>query len=250
MDSASGTDKPEPQTGGHFETTHWSLVLQAGHVSSSGGPAALAQLCQTYWPPLYAYARRKGHGPHDAQDLTQDFFSRLLEDNFFSTADRAKGRFRSFLLTAFNNFLINEWVRGQAQKRGGGQVLIPLDMEGIEATSGAELAHHLTPERAFERRWVLALLEKVVRRLQDEYVSAGRAELFGALRGSLSGEALGKSYAEVAQRLGMSEGAVKVAVHRLRQRYRELLRAEIANTVASPDEVDDELRHLFAALGT
>ena len=234
-----------------FVTTHWSVVLAAGRASDTNRARdALARLCQTYWHPLYAYVRRLGNSPHDAQDLTQEFFARLLAKNSLSGADESRGRFRSFLLASFKHFLANEWDKARAQKRGGGQIPISIDVASAETSCGAvfEPADPASAEKLFERRWALTLLDQVLRRLRNEYVSSGRAELFEQLKPTLTEASRSVRYAEIASRLGTTEGAVKVAVHRLRQQYRELLRAEIAETVSGPDEVEDELRNLFAAL--
>jgi RNA polymerase sigma factor (sigma-70 family) len=232
-----------------FVTTHWSLVLTAGQSDSTRAHDALAKLCQTYWYPLYAYVRRRGFSPHDAEDLTQGFFAQLLQANSLANVRREKGRFRGFLLAALNHFVANEWDRARARKRGGGKAAISLDAESAESRYKLEPADTLTAERIYERRWALTLLDTVLQQLEREHELSGKMDLFGELRFCLTGERSKLPYAELANRLGMSEGAVKVAVHRLRQRYRELLRAEIAHTVASPEEVDDEIRHLFAVLG-
>jgi RNA polymerase sigma-70 factor (ECF subfamily) len=192
--------------------------------------------------------RRLGHSPHDAQDFTQEFFARLLEKNYLAAANESRGRFRSFLLASLKHFLANEWHKANAKKRGGGQIPIPIDFDAAETSCGFEPADTTTAEKIFERRWALTLLAQVLRRLREEHVSAGREKLFEQLKPTLTEASRTVRYAEIATRLGMSEGAVKVAVHRLRQRYRELLRAEIADTVAGPEEVEDELRNLFAAL--
>ena len=231
-----------------FVTTHWSVVLTAGRSDTARASDALARLCQTYWHPLYAYVRRVGHAPHDAQDLTQEFFARLLEKNYLARADESRGRFRSFLLATLKHFLANEWDKARAQKRGGGQIPIPIDIGSAETSCGFEPVDDLTAEKIYERRWALTLLAQVLRRLREEYVRAGREKLFEQLKPTLTEASRTVRYAEMAGHLGLSEGAVKVAVHRLRQRYREVLRAEIADTVASPEEVEDELRNLFAAL--
>lgn len=231
----------------YFATTHWSLVLAAGH-PTPGAHAALAKLCQIYWYPLYAYVRRQGHGPHDAQDLTQEFFARLLEQHSVAEVRREKGKFRSFLLAAMNHFLANEWDRARAQKRGGRCRLVSLDAASAEDRYRLEPVDQLTPDRIFERRWALTLLEEVLRRLGRDYAAAGKAELFAQLKSCLTGERAALPYARLAARLGLTEGAVKVAVHRLRQRYRQILRAEIAHTVACPEEIEDEIRHLFAVV--
>ncbi len=231
-----------------FVTTHWSLVVSAGDNDTPHARDALEKLCRAYWFPIYAFVRRQGHGPHDAQDLTQEFFARLLEKKYLASADPAKGRFRSFLLASLKHFLANEWDKTQAQKRGGGQFLIPIDAATAETSCGIEPADNLTAEKIFERRWALTLLEHVLRRLRAEYVRDDREKLFEQLKPTLTEVSRSVRYAEIATRLGTTEGAVKVAVHRLRQRYREVLRAEIADTVASPGEVEDEIRNLFAAL--
>ncbi len=231
-----------------FVTTHWSVVVSAGRNDTTRARDALARLCQVYWHPLYAYARRLGHSPHDAQDLTQEFFARLLGKNYLAEADESRGRFRSFLLGAFKHFLANEWDKARAQKRGGGQIPIPIDPAMSETAYGYEPADNSTADRIFERRWALTLLAEVLRRLREEHVRDGRVKLFEALKPTLTEASGTVRYAAIASTLGMSEGAVKVAVHRLRQRYREVLRAEIAETVAGPGEVEDELRNLFAAL--
>ena len=231
-----------------FLTTHWSVVLQAGRADTTRARDALARLCQTYWHPLYAYVRRLGHSPPDAQDLTQEFFARLLARNYIADADESRGRFRSFLLASLKHFLANEWDKARAQKRGGGQTPIPIDPAAAETGCHFEPADPATADKVFERRWALTLLDQVLRRLRQEYVASGREPLFEQLKPTLTEASRSVRYAEMAARLGTSEGAVKVAVHRLRQRYRDLLRAEIADTVASPAEVEDELRSLFAAL--
>jgi len=202
-------------------------------------------LCENYWFPVYAFVRRAGHSADDAQDLTQEFFARLLDKHFLADADRNKGRFRTFLLTAVKRFLANEHDRIHAKKRGGGQTI--LSLEGLEVRYCREPADRLTPERIFERQWALTLLDQVLARLQAEMTAGGKAALFDALKDHLTGsEAVG--YRVTATRLGMTEGAVKVAAHRLRLRYRELLREEIAQTVASPAEIEEEVRYLFACL--
>jgi len=231
-----------------FVTTHWSVVLTAGRSDTTRAHKALARLCETYWYPLYAYVRRRGHSPEDAQDLTQEFFARLIEGRWVENADREKGRFRSFLLSAMNHFLADEWDKARAQKRGGGVGLVPLQFDTAETRYGMNPADNLTPERCFELRWALTLLEEVLKRLQTEYAQEGKADLFAALNPCLVGERTSQPYAELAKKMGVSEGTVKSAVHRLRQRYRQLLRDEIAQTVAGPGEVEEGLRDLFAVL--
>jgi len=245
-----GTTPPGIATAPHpaFVTTHWSLVVSAGRNDTPHARDALEKLCRSYWFPIYAFVRRQGHGPHDAQDLTQEFFARLLEKKQLAGADPARGRFRSFLLASLKHFLANEWDKANAQKRGGGQVLIPIDAATAETSCGFEPADNLTADIIFERRWALTLLEHVLGRLRAEYVRDGKENLFEQLKPTLTEASRTVAYSEIATRLGTTEGAVKVAVHRLRQRYRELLRAEIADTVANPGEVDDEIRNLFTAL--
>jgi len=231
-----------------FATTRWSLVLAAAHDSRPDAQAALATLCETYWYPLYAYARRLGYKAEDAQDLTQEFFALLLEKESLRVADPERGRFRSFLLASLNHFLTAEWRRRSARKRGGGRLPLSLDVRSGESRYSQEPSHDLTPEKAYERRWALLLLEQAVSRLRAEYAASGKAALFERLAGFLSGER-GVLTQQVAGDLNMSEGAVRVAVHRLRQRYRQVLRAEVAHTVAGPQHIDEELRHLMAAVG-
>jgi RNA polymerase sigma-70 factor (ECF subfamily) len=228
-----------------FATTHWSMVVNAGGSRSPEASQSLAILCESYWFPIYVFVRRAGHSAEDAQDLTQEFFVRLLDKHFLAAADRNKGRFRTFLLTAVKRFLANEYDRVRAKKRGGGQRIVPL--EGLEARYRQEPADTLTPERIFEQQWALTLLNQVLARLQAEMTAGGKAALFHALKDHLTG-GQAVSYATTAASLGMTEGAVKVAAHRLRQRYRELLREEIAQTVASPDEIEEEIRYLFTCL--
>jgi RNA polymerase sigma-70 factor (ECF subfamily) len=238
------TTRPAPV----FATTRWSVVLTAGHGDSTAAQDALARLCRTYWYPLYAYARRRGHSPHDAQDLTQEFFARLLEGNWLAQADRQRGRFRSFLLTAMKHFLTNEWHKAHAAKRGGFQAVISLDEETAEARYRLEPMETSTPETLFERGWALALLDDVLARLEREYGRDGKQEWLEAMRPALT---LGRGsirYDTIAAKLGINETAARVAVHRLRQRYRRLIQSEVANTVATPEESDEEMRHLFRVL--
>jgi RNA polymerase sigma factor (sigma-70 family) len=239
---------PDAPRGPVFVTTHWSLVLSARDPGAPQSAAALEKLCRAYWPPIYAFVRRQGHKPEDAQDLTQEFFARLLEKNFLVQVNQARGRFRSFLLASLKHFLANEWNKAKAQKRGGGKIFVPIDLANTETSFGFEPADNLTAEKIFERRWALTLLDHVLRRLREEHVRDGKEKLFEQLKPTLTEDSRNVRYTEIAARLGTSEGAVKVAVHRLRQRYRELFRAEIADTVADPGEVEDEIRNLFAAL--
>jgi DNA-directed RNA polymerase specialized sigma24 family protein len=233
----------------YFATTHWSVVLCAGRQDTTRSTIALEKLCQTYWFPLYAYARRRGFSAHDAQDLTQGFFECLLERQSLANADPNRGRFRSFILGAMNHFMRDKWEKGRAQKRGG-EHFQPLSIElaAAEKRFDLEPASHITPDLAFEKEWATALLDVVLSRLQQEYVGAGKADLFDALKVALSAGEGAISYAELAPRLKMTEGNLRVAAHRLRKRYRELLRAEIANTVSSPGEINDEMRHLFKTM--
>jgi RNA polymerase sigma-70 factor (ECF subfamily) len=222
-------------------------VLRARGGGSTSARAALATLCQTYWYPLYAFVRRQGHPPHDAQDLTQEFFARLLARNYLADVAREKGRFRSFLLVALKHFLANEGDRARAAKRGGGQSVISLDDVGAEGRYQLEPVDRLSADRIFDRRWALTLLERVLERLRAEYGALEKTGEFEAMQDCLTGKS-DQSYAVIARKLGTSEGAVKVAVHRLRKRYRELLRAEVAETVDGPAEVEEELRELLRAL--
>ena len=243
----SSSSQP-PGPAGCFASTHWSVVLAAAHSDSASTRAALEKLCVAYWYPLYAYVRRRGYSVEDAQDLTQEFFARVLERRWLADADQSRGRFRTFLLTAMERFLANEWDKARAQKRGGGQKPIPLQLDTAETRYGIEPADRRTPEQAFEYRWAVMLLEHVVDQLGAEFRSRGQEELFNTLKPCLVGDGSTQPYAELAGTLGLAEGAVKVTVHRLRQRYRELLRAEIAQTVNSAGEVEAEMRHLFNVL--
>jgi RNA polymerase sigma factor (sigma-70 family) len=231
-----------------FATTHWSVVLSAGRSDTTRSQQALARLCQTYWYPLYFYVRRRGYSVHDAQDLTQAFFARLLEHQSLTSADPDRGRFRSFILTAMNHFLTSEWKRGMAQKRGGGNQLISLDLAAAEERFDLEPADHSSPDKLFEKQWALALLAEVLNRLEGEYQSEGKPDLFAALKQTLMGSRESLPYAELAPCLWMNESAVKVAVHRLRKRYRELIRSEIANTLDHTQDVEAEMQHLFRVL--
>ena len=224
-------------------------MLTAADTRSPQSTAALESLCRAYWYPLYAHVRRRGHGPVEAQDLTQEFFARLLERNDLAAVTPHKGKFRSFLLAALNHFLANEWDRARAAKRGGGQVVLSLD----ETRTGEERflrepAGETVLQQAFDRAWALALLDQALRALEGEFAKAGKARHYGELKLFLSRETTATEREAVGARLGMTSGAVAVAVHRLRQRYGELLRNEVAQTVAQPGEVDEEWRYLFALL--
>jgi len=231
-----------------FATTQWTVVLAAAGAGSSAANRALAQLCQRYWYPLYAYVRRSGHATHEAEDLTQEFFARLLVKNSLADVDRDKGKFRSFLLASLKHFLANEYDRTQAQKRGGGHTIVSLNREDADSRYALEPFHDLTPEKLFERRWALAVLAQVFARLGDELATEGKQPLFERLKPFLTAEKSALNYGDVGTELGMSEGAIKVAVHRLRRRYRELLRDEIGQTVSDPGEIDDEIRYLLSCL--
>lgn len=231
-----------------FVTTHWSAVLAAGRDDSAPAHAALEHLCRDYWQPLYAFVRRAGYARPDAQDLTQAFFAHLLARKTVALADPARGRFRSFLLTSLKNFLAHAWEKARTEKRGGRVQIMPLEFDTAETRCAPELATTETPDRAFDRQWAISMLEVVLGRLRQEYAACGRDDLFVGVKESLSGGRADIPYRDLGIRLGMSEGAVKVAAHRLRRRYRELLREEIARTVSDPAEGEAELRHLFAAL--
>jgi len=233
---------------GSFPSTHWSVVLSAGHSSVPGAQAALEKLCGTYWFPLYAFARRQGNSPEDAQDLTQDFFFRLLEKNYLAKADPDRGKFRTFLLGSLKNFLVNEWKRAGRLKRGGGLEFLSIDTSAAEDRYAAEAPDEFNPDAEYETRWAVTLIEQVLTALRQEFIAADKARLFDELKGFIWGDKSTASYAEIAGHLNLSEGTVKVAVHRLRQRFRELLRAEVAHTVARPEDIEVELRHLISVL--
>jgi RNA polymerase sigma-70 factor (ECF subfamily) len=228
-----------------FVTTHWSIVLRAGQPDSPEALEALTQLCQRYWFPLYAYARRQGCDLHGAQDLTQGFFSRLLEKNYLGVAERGRGRFRWFLLTAFKCFLANEWDRAQAQKRGGGQQIISFDGMTAEERYRTEPEDNASADHLYDRRWATDLLDGARTRLRGEYVAAGRAERFRYFEAFLPGGQSSLSQAEIGAALGLTEGTVKQEVFKLRRRFGEVLREAVAQTVAHPDEVDDEISYLI-----
>lgn len=223
-------------------------MIAAGHRQTPESDTALTSLCEIYWYPLYAYVRRQGHQAAEAQDLTQAFFARVLEKDYLQAADRERGRFRTFLLTALKRFLQNERKRATAQKRGGGRPTLSIDFDSGEERFQRELSDDWTPERIYERRWALALLDHVLDRLEHDYTANGKEQLFKHLQAFITPTSTEPSYEELVAELGMTKGSIKVAVHRLRQRYRDLLRAEIANTVASEDDVDEELDHLLVAI--
>jgi len=225
------------------------VVLAAGRDDSSKARMALETLCRTYWYPLYAFVRRSGFNASDAQDLTQEFLARLISRGDLAGVDRTKGKFRSFLLASMKHFLSNARDKARAKKRGGDAILIPLDAKSAEERYALEPSHTMTADRIYERRWALTLLDAVLAELHGEYEAGGKGDLFDALKGTLSGEKLPGGYAAAGEQLGLSEASVKVAVHRLRRRYRDLLRATIAETVGDHDQVDEELQHLFSVIG-
>lgn len=237
-----------PTSPAQFATTHWSVVLAAGGFSNDRRAAALEQLCRTYWYPLYFYIRRRGNGPEDAQDLTQEFFARLLEKQWLEGVENNGSRFRSFLLTALNGFLANQHDRATAKKRGGGQMLFSLDAEQAERRYALEPATTESPERLFDRRWAVTVLDRAIARLKQETEASGRQRQFECLNPFLSREPEPGEYEPIAAALGVNSGTIGVSVHRLRQRYRECVRTEIAQTLADPAQVDAEMMQLFAAL--
>ena len=243
-------EKPVTVSGSaaQFPQTLWSMVLEAGQGPSSRSRDALATLCRAYWFPLYAFLRRQGKSPHDAQDLTQAFLLHVVEKHTLTRAQPDKGRFRSFLLASLQYFIADERDKQNAKKRGGGAIFISLDNQDAEQRYVAEPAHNLDPAKLFERRWATTLIERTLARLESEFVEPSRKARFEQLQNFLLGDPKTLSYAQVGQRLGIREGAVKVAVLRLRQRFRELLRLEIASTVSTEEEIDEEMQHLFATL--
>lgn len=232
-----------------FQTTHWSVVLAARDQEATVGRDALARLCCAYWYPLYGYVRSRGNSPADAEDLTQEFFRRFLEKNSLLSVTPTAGKFRSFLLACLKNFLIKEWERGRARRRGGGQSPIPLDSGTAETRLSLEPADPCTPEAMFEKRWALAVLEQTMKALEVEYREKNKGGLFEELKGFLPGGQGSESRAELAARRGISANALDVAVHRLRQRFGILLRHQVAQTVSSEPEVDQEIRYLMSVLG-
>jgi RNA polymerase sigma factor (sigma-70 family) len=235
-------------SGDVFATTRWTVVLAAGHRGAPQADVALEELCRTYWYPLYAYVRRRGHSHDDAEDFTQAFFARLLEKNYLEGISSDKGKFRAFLLVAVKHFLANEWDRAHRQKRGGGVIPLSLDWQDADQRYQIHPVDTLSPDKLYDRAWAVTVLEQVITRLRDESVAEGKTRLYEQLKGFLM---VGKSdipYAQAAAALTLTEGAVRVAVHRLRQRYRELLRQEIAQTLSDPAQIDEEMQALFSAL--
>jgi RNA polymerase sigma factor (sigma-70 family) len=232
----------------YFLTTRWTMVLSAGRKSSPQSDRALGELCQAYWFPLYAYVRRRGHSKEDAEDLVQEFFARFLEKNYLEGVAAERGKFRAFLLASLKHFLANEWDKSQRQKRGGGVLHLSLDWQSAEERLQHEPADNAAPDRIFDREWALALLEQVITRLRNECAADSKSALFEQTKGYLMVGEHATPYAEAAKSLGVDEGAVRVAVHRLRKRYRELLREEIAGTLSDASQVQQELQSLQAAL--
>jgi RNA polymerase sigma factor (sigma-70 family) len=245
--SLSAIDQSTPAQGVAFTTTNWSVVLEA-QGESPAARAALEKLCRTYWRPVYGFIKREGVGTEEAEDLTQGFFTLLLQRRDFDSVRKEKGRLRSYLLTSLKHFLVSEHRRAVTAKRGKGQQLVPLDELTDAERRDMEPADNLTAERVYERRWALTLMGQVLRRLKDEYDAAGNAELFDSLKQLLADEEEAPSRAEIASRLGMTENALRQALHRFRQRYQLLLREEISHTVAIASDIEDELRHLIAVL--
>jgi len=235
---------------GRFATTHWSVVMAAGRPKSASYQQALETLCKTYWFPLYAYLRRHGCDSNQAEDYTQAFFAGLLAKGGLRLADPKRGKFRSFLLASLKHFLSNERARARAKKRGGGRKVLSLDIQNAESQYALEPRDELSPEKLFERSWALTVLDRTMARLQAEAISTNKQKLFDHLKVYLTAEKSSVPYRDAAAELDMAESAVRVAVHRLRRRYRELLRDEIAQTVTSDDQIEEEIRDLFAALGS
>jgi RNA polymerase sigma factor (sigma-70 family) len=244
--ATSAGESPKPQN--YFATTHWTVVVAATHTQTTGARAALDELCQLYWYPLYAYVRRRGSSPEDAEDLTQEFFRTLLEKKYLKAADREKGRFRTFLLVALQRFLANQWDRARALKRGGKSEHVCLDTSFAESQYQVEAAREASPERIYDRRWAFALLGRTMARLRDEFVASGKQDEFEQIKECLTADRGSLDYSALAVRTGLSEGTLRVGIHRLRKRFREIFRQEVAQTVATPTEIDAEMRHLMAAL--
>lgn len=231
-----------------FATTRWSVILHAGNEVSAEHASALAQLCQCYWYPIYAFVRRRGFNPHDAQDLTQGFFLNLLERNYLDRADRQLGKFRWFLMGAVKHYLSHEYRKSQAQKRGGGQRCIPLDEIYAEKRFALEPRTDVTPETMFERNWALTVLDRARQQLRDQYAVAGKSDRFEKLEPFLPGGQPTESYAQIGLALGLGEGALRVELHRMKALFRKLVRVEIGHTVSTPTEIDEELQHLITVL--
>jgi RNA polymerase sigma factor (sigma-70 family) len=241
---------PTSTNSSQFPSTRWSTILKAGSTENPDSHDALSRLCERYWYPLYAYVRRRGYPFQKAQDLTQDFFAVLLEKNYLKDVQRERGKFRSFLLASLNHFLANDWDRSNAQKRGGGKVMFLSDLSSAENRYQLEPAHDLTPQHIFEKCWALALLDQTFRRLEEDMAKQGNQQHFGTLKPYLIPQSENSSYKDIAKVLNMTEGAVKVAVFRLRKRFRELLCEEIADTIDNPHELEDEIRYFINILSS
>jgi RNA polymerase sigma-70 factor (ECF subfamily) len=246
--AAPESTPPTDPSGRVFATTHWSVVLAAKTGSSPTSDEAMEKLCRAYWPPLYAYIRREGHGATEAQDLTQEFFARLLAKDYLQHLRHQEGKFRSFLLTFLKHFLSDQRDKAGAQKRGGGKTFVSLDETSAEERFLAAPLNGLSPDQIFERRWAQTVMERALNRLREEYAAGGKAVLFDELKDIQPGVHGESSYAEIGARLGLAEGTIASAVHRLRKRHREIVREEIAQTVARPEEIDEEIRNLLAVL--
>ena len=233
-----------------FHTTSWTLIRAASADPTADSREALAALCQKYWHPVYAFVRGRGYDPEQSQDLTQEFFALLIEKNYLSNADAKRGRFRFFLLAAVKHFLANEWDRANRLKRGGGQISVSIDLAEAEGWPPLALMEQATPESLYERRWAWSLLENVISKLRAEFADAGKADEFDKLSMFLNRDSDSTRYETLAKDMGISSGALRMSVYRMRRRYRSLLRAEIAESVSRPEEVDEELRFLFSILST
>lgn len=249
MDQTRHRESLATGAGGVFVTTHWSVVLAAQDKDSPQAAEALERLCRVYWYPLYAHVRRLGHGPQDAEDLTQEFFARLLQKDYLQAADPAKGRFRTFLLVALKRFLANEWDRTHAVKRGGGRAIIPLDTGLAERLYTNDSSAESSPERAYERRWALALVEQALKNVREEYERQDKTREFEHLKPYLNAERGSIPYAQIALEFGLAESTARVLVHRLRARFREIFREEVAHTLAGSEDIAEEMRHLMEVLG-
>jgi RNA polymerase sigma factor (sigma-70 family) len=246
--TSSASNSVQPEAGDYFVSTRWTVVLSAGHKSSPGSDQALAELCQVYWYPLYAYVRRHGHSREDAEDLVQAFFEKFLQKNYLHNVSCERGKFRAFLLACLKHFLANEWDKATRQKRGGAAHHLSLDWQSAEERYQLEPSDNVTPDRVYDREWAQALLARVLARLKEEYVMAGKGALFEHAKSSLLGKGEGMPHVDAAAGLNMDAGALRVAVHRLRGRYREMLKEEIAQTLSDPAAVQEELRSLQQAL--
>ncbi len=246
--TSNSSERENIPRGDYFVTTRWTVVIAAGRKSSPQSDRALGELCQIYWYPLYAYVRRQGHSREDAEDLVQAFFARFLEKNYLEKLSSERGKFRAFLLASLKHFLANEWDKSQRQKRGGGAQHLSLDWQSADERYHLDPPDPSSPDRTYDREWALALLDLVINRLRDECAADGKARLFEQAKGYLMVGQSAIPYPDAARALEMDEGAVRVAVHRLRKRYRELLRGEIAQTLTDPTQVEHELRSLQAAV--